>query len=80
MSVCVHMHAYACVSMHVLSRSFVYDSLQPNGLYSPPGSSLSMEFFKQEYWNMLPFPTPGDLPHPGARKWNPELCLPRWCL
>ena len=22
---------------------------------------LSMRFFKQEYWNGLPFPTPGDL-------------------
>ena len=24
-----------------------------------------MEFSRQEYWNGLPFPTPGDLPHPG---------------
>ena len=24
-----------------------------------------MEFFKQEYWSGLPFPTPGDLPNPG---------------
>ena len=27
--------------------------------------SLSMEFFRQEYWNGLPFPSPGDLPNPG---------------
>ena len=26
---------------------------------------LSMEFSRQEYWSGLPFPTPGDLPHPG---------------
>ena len=26
---------------------------------------LSMEFFRQEYWCGLPFPTPGDLPNPG---------------
>ena len=26
---------------------------------------LSMEFFRQEYWNELPFSTPGDLPDPG---------------
>ena len=26
---------------------------------------LSMEFFRREYWNGLPFPPPGDLPHPG---------------
>ena len=24
-----------------------------------------MEFSRQEYWNGLPFPTPGDLPNPG---------------
>ena len=26
---------------------------------------LSMGFFRQEHWNGLPFPPPGDLPHPG---------------
>ena len=26
---------------------------------------LSMEFSRQEYWNGLPFPPPGDLPNPG---------------
>ncbi|ELR53043.1 hypothetical protein M91_06274, partial [Bos mutus] len=26
---------------------------------------LPMEFFRQEYWSGLPFPTPGDLPNPG---------------
>ena len=26
---------------------------------------LSMEFRRKEYWNGLPFPTPGDLPDPG---------------
>ena len=26
---------------------------------------LSKEFSRQEYWNGLPFPTPGDLPDPG---------------
>jgi len=25
-----------------------------------------MEFSRQEYWNRLPFPTPGDLPNPGT--------------
>ena len=28
-------------------------------------SSLSMGFSRQEYWSGLPFPSPGDLPHPG---------------
>ena len=26
---------------------------------------LSMDFSKQEYWSGLPFPTSGDLTHPG---------------
>ena len=26
---------------------------------------LSMEFSRQEHWNGLPFPPPGDLPDPG---------------
>ena len=30
----------------------------------PPGSSLSMEFSRQEYWSGLPFPTPGHLLDP----------------
>ena len=25
---------------------------------------LYMEYSRQEYWNGLPFPTPGDLPNP----------------
>ena len=32
---------------------------------SPPGS-LFMEFSRQECWSGLPFPSPGDLPHPGS--------------
>ena len=29
---------------------------------------LSMGFPRQEYWRGLPFPSAGDLPHPGKRK------------
>ena len=29
-------------------------------------ASLSMGFPRQEYWSGLPFPPPGDLPHPGT--------------
>ena len=28
---------------------------------------LSMGFLRQEYWIRLPFPSPGDLPHPGIK-------------
>ena len=32
-----------------------------------PQAPLSMEFFRQEYWSRLPFPTPGDFPDPGIK-------------
>ena len=31
----------------------------------------SMEFFRQEYWSGLPFPSPGDLPDPGIEPRSP---------
>ena len=30
-------------------------------------SPLSMGFSRQEYWNGLPFPSPGNLPNPGIK-------------
>jgi len=45
------------------SCSIVSDLLQLIELQA----SLSMGFFRQEYWNGLPFPSPGDLPiEPGS--------------
>ena len=32
---------------------------------------LSMEFSRQEYWNVLPCPPPGDLPNPGIEPSSP---------
>ena len=32
---------------------------------------LSMRFFRQEYWNTLPFPSPGYLPDPGIEHVSP---------
>ena len=34
---------------------------------------LSMEFFRQEYWSGLPFPSPGDIPDPSIKPPSPEL-------
>ena len=34
---------------------------------------LSMEFSRQEYWSGLPFPSPGDRPHPGIKPGSPSL-------
>ena len=33
----------------------------------------SMGFPRQEYWRGLPFPSPGDLPHPGIEPESPAL-------
>ena len=33
----------------------------------------SVGFFREEYWSGLPFPSPGDLPHPGIEPWSPAL-------
>ena len=32
-----------------------------------------MEFFRQEYWSGLPFPSPGDLPDPVIEPRSPAL-------
>ena len=45
----------------LFSHSVVSDSETPWTHQAP----LSMGLTKQEYWNGLPFPTPGDLPDPG---------------
>ena len=34
---------------------------------------LSMGFSRPEYWNGLPFPSPGDLPNPGTKPGYPAL-------
>ena len=34
---------------------------------------LSMGFSRQEYWSVLPFPSPGDLPNPGFKPRSPAL-------
>ena len=36
-------------------------------------ASPSMGFSRQEYWNGLPFPSPGDLPDPGIKPRSPAL-------
>ena len=40
---------------------------------SLPGSSLSMEFSRQEYWSGYPFPSAGDLLNPRIELGSPVL-------
>ena len=65
-------HHMFCVCVCAQSCSIV---CHPMGCRRP-GSSLSMEFFRQKYWSGLTFPTPWDLPHPGMEPGSlgsPEL-------
>ena len=39
---------------------------------------LSKGFSSWEYWNGLPFPSPGDLPDPGIKPVSPGLLHHRW--
>ena len=50
--------------MCVLSRSVVSSSFATPWTVARQ-ALLSLKFSRQEYWNGLPFTTPGDLPHPG---------------
>ena len=34
---------------------------------------LSVRFPRQEYWSVLPFPSPVDLPNPGVKPTSPAL-------
>ena len=53
----------------LLSRVLLF-SIPLTATYQAP---LSMEFSRQEYWNGLLFPSPGDLPDPGIEPRSPAL-------
>ena len=59
---------HACM----LSRSVMSNSLATLWTVACQ-ASLSMEFFRQEYWNGLPFPPPEDLPDPEIESVSPAL-------
>ena len=56
--------------MCLLSRSDVSNSFETPQTVACP-VPLSMGFPRQEYWSRLPFPSPGDLPHPGIKTTSP---------
>ena len=51
---------HECV-LSCFSRVLLFEILWTLAYQTP----LSMGFSKQEYWNGLPYPPPGDLPDPG---------------
>ena len=60
---------YIMVKVKSLSRVRLFATPWTVAYQAP----LSMGFSKQEYWNGLPFPAPGDLPDPGIQPRSPEL-------
>ena len=47
------------------------DSVTPGTLACQ--ALLSLGFLRQEYWNGLPFPSPGDFPNAGIKPVSPVL-------
>ena len=50
-----------------------YNSLRLHGLYVAFQASLPKELTRQERWNGVTFPSPGDLPDPGVKPASPAL-------
>ena len=61
-----------CVCVYVLSCSVVSDFFASPWTVAHQ-TPLSMEFFRQEYWDELPFPLPGNLSNPGIEPASPAL-------
>ena len=64
----------------MLSHSVMLDSFGSPWVEAHK-APLFMGFPKQEYWSGLPFPSPGDLLHPGIKPRSPVLYVvsPREC-
>ena len=58
----IHIHSFIYVVVQTLCHVPLFAT--PWATVAHP-ASLSMAFTRQEYWNRLPFPSPGDLPDPG---------------
>ena len=57
----------ACVQAQMLSCVWLFVTLCTVACQAP----LSMEFYREEYWSGLPFPTLEDLPDPGIEPMSP---------
>ena len=55
--------------VNLLSRVRLFATLWTVAYQAPP----SMGFSRREDWSGLPFPSPGDLPHPGIEPGSPTL-------
>ena len=56
---CAVLSHFSCVQLFATPWTIAHQTL------------LSMDFFRQDYWSGLPFPSPGDLPNPGIEHASP---------
>ena len=56
--------------MDYCAQLFSHITLFPTPRTVAHQGPLSLEFSRQEYWNRLPFPTPGTMEYYSAIKWN----------
>ena len=73
-----HFTSYWLHNSFILGCSQSVQSLSCVWLFVTPWTvalqaPLSVGFHKQEYWNGLPFPSPGDLPNTGIELMSPVL-------
>ena len=62
----VYVGTYIHTCVYVL-RYFSCDQLLATPWTVAYQAPLSMGFFRQKYWNRLPFPSPGNLSNPGIK-------------
>ena len=68
---CISLYSVYCHSLHACSvASVVSDSFATTWTIACQ-IPLSMGFSRHEYWSVLPFPSPGDLPDPGIKPVSP---------
>ena len=61
--------AYTLVHAQSLGCVWLFATLWTTAHQTP----LSVGFLRQEYWSVLPFPSPGNLPEPGMEPSSPAL-------
>ena len=66
---CDPVYVGSLISGFILSHLVVSDSVTP--FAATCQAPLSMGFSRQEYWNGLPFPPPGDHPNSGIKPESP---------
>ena len=71
----IEKNPHICGRMHFKPMFFTWKwkLLSCVQLFATPWTIQSMEFSSPEYWNALPFPSPGDLPNPGMEPRSPTL-------